>query len=82
MTAAKSESSSRKDGSKMRKPAKPALTCRACGKEIVFLKTINGKNIPVDYNTYDNETVFNHKFHTSHFATCPAAKEFRKERGV
>lgn len=62
----------------MPKYLKPPLTCKGCGREIVFLPTKNGKSIPVDYASYDNDAVFDPRFHTSHFATCPKAKEFRK----
>ena len=80
-------------------------TCRACGKEIAFIKTINGKSIPVDPVPIQFEPADdNEKFVTaagevvrgttategipwnletgyrSHFATCPAADEFRKKR--
>lgn len=64
----------------MPKPLKPALTCKGCGMEIVFLPTKNGKYIPVDYSTYDNDEMFDPRFHTAHFATCTKAKDFRKER--
>ena len=53
--------------------------CKSCGKEIVFLKTKNGKIIPVNADTIQGkETVYDHKVgHMSHFATCPEANKFR-----
>jgi len=55
--------------------------CRACGKEIIFLKTTKGKLIPINKETvgmddqfYDNER------HVSHFSDCPEAKKFRRPK--
>jgi len=85
-------------------------TCRGCGKPIAFIKTKNGKSIPVDpepvkfipSNDYDkfvqaDGTVqtgmrarsedFNEasqgileEGYVSHWATCPAAEDFRKKK--
>lgn len=57
------------------------MKCRSCGKEIVFLKTKNGRTIPVNAETMQGkETIFNHKIgHVSHFADCMDAKNWRKE---
>lgn len=44
--------------------------CKACGKNIRWIKTVNGKWMPVNW---DGE---------SHFATCPGADDFRKEKTV
>ena len=54
--------------------------CKSCGKEIVFLKTKNGKIIPINADTIQGkETVYDHKIgHVSHFATCKDASKFRK----
>jgi hypothetical protein len=55
--------------------------CRSCGAEIVWLKTINGKNMPVDAETFeDGDELFEPKRHTSHFATCPDAEKFRRKK--
>lgn len=43
-------------------------TCRGCGAEIYWIRTIKGKLMPVDPDG------------TSHFATCPKAKSFRKPK--
>jgi hypothetical protein len=40
--------------------------CRSCGEPIVFMKTTKGKWQPVDL------------YLESHFANCPAAKEYRR----
>ena len=55
--------------------------CRSCGAPIVWLKTRNGKNMPVDPKEggeYDEKVVFDAKFHTSHFDTCPSADQHRR----
>jgi len=57
------------------------MKCRACGKEIVFLLTKRGGKMPTDANTVKPEDdTFDFKRHTSHFATCPKAETFRKEK--
>lgn len=69
----------------LRQKPKP---CRSCGKEIVFLSTNSGKKIPVNWESlHDDEkkfvteagpVEFDRTRHKTHFADCPAAKEFRK----
>lgn len=56
--------------------------CKACGKAIVFLPTLKGKYIPVNFESYSGETEFNSRVHVAHFSDCPKAKDFRKERSV
>lgn len=54
-------------------------TCRTSGKELVWMKTASGKNMPVDSETAEpGDELFNSKKHTSHFATCPQAGEHRR----
>ena len=56
-------------------------TCRSCGAEIVWLKTVNGKNMPVDAETFEpGDELFEPKRHTSHFSTCPEADKHRRPR--
>ena len=80
-------------------------TCRGCGKPIAFIKTKNGKSIPVDPEPltfipeldYDKfvlmdgtvqrgqaaeETVKaeTQTGYRSHWATCPAADDFRRKK--
>lgn len=50
-------------------PAAPATACRSCGAAIVWILTKAGKKMPVEIATRE-----------SHFARCPAAKEWRKPR--
>jgi len=55
--------------------------CRSCGAEIVWLKTDRGKNIPVDAEDVvdEQQEVFDPDTQTTHFATCPDAKKWRKK---
>lgn len=56
------------------------MNCRACNKEIVFLKTESGKLIPVDKETTDSaDEYFDRDRHVTHFRTCPKANQFRKK---
>lgn len=87
---------------------KRTTTCRGCGKQIAFIRTINGKSIPVDpdpvtfipednYNKfvmmdgtvkrgreYDGDEldaqIYLTEGYRSHFATCPAAEDFRRKK--
>lgn len=63
--------------------------CRACNKEIYFLKTEKGRFIPVNAESLNEselndcraglKRLFVPARHISHFADCPAAGTFRKE---
>lgn len=56
-------------------------TCRGCGKQIVWLKTLNDKNMPIDVETYETgDRTFDRDRHTSHFETCPSAAQFRRKK--
>lgn len=57
--------------------------CRSCKARIVWLKTKQGNNMPVDYDTFEQgtERLFEvSKGHISHFATCPDSDKHRKPR--
>ena len=70
--------------------------CKGCGAEIVWLKTRAGKNIPVNVPKFEiingmphgeiaHEAVttaveFDPSYMTAHFATCPNANKFRREK--
>jgi hypothetical protein len=56
--------------------------CRSCGADILFLNTTKGKWIPVDVDSIKiiGATLFDPKTMIAHFATCPNAKEHRKEK--
>jgi hypothetical protein len=65
------------------------MKCKACQKEIVFLRTEKGKQIPVNADTVDVvekngipwcvDEYFDHTRHVSHFSDCPKAAEFRRK---
>lgn len=56
-------------------------SCRSCKKAIVWMKTKNGKNVPVDYqeNVLEAE-IFNPRTMKAHFTTCPQAASWRKSK--
>ena len=59
------------------------MKCKACGKEITFLRTDKGKAIPVNKETTDvADEYFDRDRHVSHFADCPEANRFRKVRRI
>lgn len=52
-----------------------------CNAKIVWLKTNSGKNMPVDADTVaPGEDTFDSSKHTSHFATCIDAPQFKRPR--
>lgn len=54
--------------------------CESCQAPIIWLKTVSGKNMPVDRAPGVNSTmVFDGDKHTSHFATCPNAAKHRRK---
>ena len=46
------------------------------------MKTASGKTIPVDLDSIKdmNGGIFNIKKHVAHFATCPDAAKFRRDK--
>lgn len=55
--------------------------CRACGRDIVFLRTKKGKLIPVNAETVNREDMqFEYGRHVAHFSDCPEADTFRREQ--
>ncbi len=54
------------------------VKCRGCGEYIVWLKTKNGKNMPVEPETVDHDDdEFDHTKHEAHWGNCPKADQFR-----
>ena len=55
--------------------------CRSCKAEIVWMKTRNGKNVPVDVGSimHKDATLFNPDTMVAHFATCADAELHRKK---
>jgi len=58
------------------------VPCRSCGELVVWMKTKNGKNMPVNAKTakFGDALFDSSKGHVSHFATCPNANEHRNPR--
>jgi hypothetical protein len=56
--------------------------CHSCKKDIIWLKTFKGKNIPVDAETVkDPEAkLFDRATMVCHFETCVDAEKFRKPK--
>lgn len=61
--------------------------CKGCGAEIYWVKTDNGKNMPIDAQPEKRIVIQEFmgkrsgKFvdtYISHFATCPQAKRFKR----
>lgn len=55
--------------------------CRTCNARIIWFKTADGKNMPVDADTVEPDDDVNEldlKRHVSHFATCKDADHHRK----
>lgn len=47
--------------------------CRSCGADIIWVKTRNGKNMPVDFDADLGEVAeYDRDRMTSHFDTCKA----------
>ena len=57
--------------------------CRSCGAEVIWTTTTSGKVIPLDPKTYTVVTPVGTTVtgRQSHFATCPHAKQWRKNAG-
>lgn len=57
------------------------VRCRSCRAQIIWFKTDNGRNMPVDADTVDPEDQeLDLDVHKSHFATCKDAGTWRKPR--
>lgn len=58
------------------------MNCKSCGAEIVWLKTAQGNNMPVDASTVlaGEDKIFDPRHHESHFVTCPNATTHRKRK--
>jgi hypothetical protein len=71
----------RKEVFQDRKIQSPIRSCKSCSAPIVWLKTVAGKNMPVDADTVKADDLFNlfdSSKHRSHYATCPNAKKHRR----
>ncbi len=55
--------------------------CSSCRAKIIWFKTRNGKNMPVDADTVEaDDDELDLSRHISHFATCPNAAQHRSNR--
>lgn len=60
---------------------KNAGFCRSCGAQVVWFKTKNNKNIPVNAETVEaGDEELELPRHVSHFATCPNAAQHRNKK--
>jgi hypothetical protein len=69
---------------------KAVNNCKSCFQAIIFARTKTGSLLPVNVDTLSNEELekyksgeeitFRYGIHISHFATCPDAKLFRREK--
>jgi len=66
-------------------PAAPLVPCKGCGKKILFVKTYDGKTIPLDpsppvymvLRQFSEETRCKQiSGYVSHFSTCSSASTF------
>jgi hypothetical protein len=61
----------------------PIAMCASCGAEIRWTRTRAGKKMPVDAVTIGaGEFEYDPTKHTSHFATCPHASDWRKKKAT
>lgn len=57
--------------------------CRSCDADILWMKTVNGKNIPVDFDDeIEKETEFDRDRMTVHFESCPNSDAHRKAKAA
>jgi hypothetical protein len=51
-----------------------------CRAQIIWLKTADGKNMPVDADSVEpKDDVYEHGRHISHWGTCKSAEQFRRK---
>lgn len=57
------------------------VRCRSCNAMIIFLETANGKRMPVNADTVEeDDTEYDSERYESHFATCNKPEQWRKPR--
>jgi predicted RNA-binding Zn-ribbon protein involved in translation (DUF1610 family) len=53
--------------------------CKSCRAQIIWFRTLAGKNMPVDADTVEPEDDdLDLSRHVSHFSTCPQAGQHRR----
>ena len=60
--------------------------CKGCGAEIVWIKTANGKMMPLDSKEKMYYCAINgewriYRGREAHWSTCPNADRFKKKKG-
>lgn len=66
-------------------------TCKGCDAPIIWVETVNGKRTPIDAKPERRYVIAERfgdmlpvvrivKTYTPHFATCPKAGDFRKDK--
>lgn len=54
--------------------------CKFCGQGIKWIKTKNGKNMPLDpIGIEDGDIVYDREKHSSHWDTCPKRDQARQQ---
>jgi len=54
--------------------------CKFCGQLIKWIKTANGKNMPLDpINIDEGDILYDREKHTSHWDTCPKRDRARQQ---
>ncbi len=54
--------------------------CRFCGQAIKWIKTKNGKNMPLDpVNIDEGDILYDRERHSSHWDTCPKRDKARQQ---
>jgi hypothetical protein len=59
----------------------PFQRCKGCNAPIIWMDTEGKRRIPVDFEErFVGVKSFNNKTMIAHFATCPKAAKFRKDK--
>lgn len=54
--------------------------CKFCGQTIKWVKTKNGKNMPIDpVNIEEGDILYDRERHSSHWDTCPKRDKARQQ---
>lgn len=62
-------------------PANRIVKCAGCDRDLIWLPTRAGKNMPVHADTVQpGDTLYQHGKHEPHWGACPRADEFRKKK--
>jgi hypothetical protein len=53
-----------------------------CTMQVIWLKTKSGKNMCIDADSYNGESMYVHGVHRPHWGSCPNAGDFRRRKGA